>query len=821
MKITRNKSKVNTRYENEIEKSDVKLSTFLRVFFPNANETVYLRAFKPKDSPENNINPREWETTIEKFQTDTQLQKELVNANATRGVYFVVNSGGKRDADISHFNSFFVENDNLSIAEQHRALDDCSLQPSIRVETKKSVHAYWLIDGNCSESDWREIQNGLIQYFNGDNKIKNPSRCMRLPFFNHISFSENKPELKTVEIVAFNPEKRYTVEQMKDVFSWAEIIEVKENPRPVTTVTTSNQLYKDWEELNAELGRKIAEVGRLNAQGKYEMRCPNHNGKTATSLFYDPSRKTIKCMGGCLHKSLLEAFGLPTKPTKDNGEYDDEKQTQVSLLLAFKEEIELFVSDSNEGYATIPSNGHFETWAVSSKEFEGWIAKRYYQTYNRAPRIQAIEEAVANLIGEARFGNYSQKKVFTRIAESNDAIYLDLVNENWEVIKITPGGWELKSDYPVKFRRTNSMKALPIPEKGGSLSELDKFLNIHGNNLILVKAWLIACLKPNMPYPLLVLQGEQGSAKSTASEILCELVDPNGNNLRTAPKDERDLAITTTNRLILCLDNLSGIRTWLSDALCRISTGGGFSTRKLHTNNEEMLFTLNNPILLNGIDEIATRGDLLDRSIIVNLPTITARQPKQEFWDDFLSARPKILGALLDVFCDALGKVDGVKLFNYPRMADFAKLGTAAENALELEADRFVEIYAKNRNDANNLALEFSLIAPVIMSLVKEESEWVGIAKDIKDKLDEITDWTIQKNNQFYPKAPIKVANDLRRIAPNLREIGIDVTFDADNEKREAGTGKRLIRIKRLDNYVSQSSQLSQNENENQNIFRF
>src|SRR5437868_13535290 len=93
----------------------------------------------------------------------------------------------------------------------------------------------------------------------------------------------------------------------------------------------------------------------------------------------------------------------------------------------------------------------------------------------------------------------------------------------------------------------------------------------------------IAAFRPTGPYPILMLQGEQGTAKSTTTRILRSLIDPNVSPLRTVPRNERDLMIAATNSWAQCFDNLSHIPLWFADALCRLATGGGFATRKLRT----------------------------------------------------------------------------------------------------------------------------------------------------------------------------------------------------------------------------------------------
>src|SRR5207253_279153 len=154
---------------------------------------------------------------------------------------------------------------------------------------------------------------------------------------------------------------------------------------------------------------------------------------------------------------------------------------------------------------------------------------------------------------------------------------------------------------PVRFRRTRGMLPLPIPEPGGRLDTLRDFVNADDDGWTLATAWLVGTLRPDRPFPVLGIHGEQGSGKSTQARMLRGLVDPNVADLRSCPRKEHDLVLAAVNGWIVGLDNVSRLPDWLSDALCRLSTGAGFGTRQLYTDADESLFAAKRPILLNGI----------------------------------------------------------------------------------------------------------------------------------------------------------------------------------------------------------------------------
>lgn len=384
--------------------------------------------------------------------------------------------------------------------------------------------------------------------------------------------------------------------------------------------------------------------------------------------------------------------------------------------------------------------------------------------------------------------------VYTHLAELNGSIYLDLANDLWQAVEITAHGWDVVDDPPVRFRRARGMLPLPTPVPGGSLSALRTFINIaNETSWILSTAWLIGAFRPTGPYPLLALHGEQGSAKSTTARVLRSLIDPNLATLRTTPRDERDLMIAATNGWVIALDNLSHLAPWLSDAMCRLATGGGFATRELYSDAEEMIFTAQRPQILNGIEELATRGDLLDRAILLYLPAIQEQERRDErsFWQAFEEQRPSILGALLDIVSGALQRFPTVSLDSLPRMADFAKwacaaapscdwslpLGEDASHYFEGQA-AFLHAYRGNRAAAHDLALEDSAVAIVLQEFItgRVSDVWEDTVKNLLAALKEHAGEETSRQRS-WPKTPKALANRLRRLAPNLRAVGIDVEF--------------------------------------------
>jgi hypothetical protein len=480
--------------------------------------------------------------------------------------------------------------------------------------------------------------------------------------------------------------------------------------------------------------------------------------------------------------------------------WTDEKPTQSQLLMRCSAGVDLFHTTEGEAFATISVGGHRESHPLKSKGFRRWLVRGYYEQFDRPPAALAMQDALALLEARAHFDG-PEREVYVRVAEHDGAIYVDLANERWEAAEITSTGWRVvpSEAIPVRFRRPRGMLALPTPQKARDGQDdgddlLRRFFNLDGQDQAyrLIVAWLVQAFRPTGPYPVLILLGEQGSAKSTAERLLRSLVDPSTAPLRTTPRNEHDLFIAATSAWVVAFDNLSSLQPWLSDALCRLSTGGGFSTRTLYENREQELFDATRPVILNGIADVATRPDLLDRALIVSLPPIPEekRRPEAELWRDFETARPAILATLFDAVAGALGAVSSIRLERMPRMADFAVWATAAEDALGWKCGAFMEAYAGNRQDATEGALEADPVAIAVREFMQDREEWIGSAGELWEALGDLVGEGIRRT-QAWPGAPNALSSRLKRLAPVLRGIGIEY-----EEARLPGADRK--RAKRL-----------------------
>jgi hypothetical protein len=467
------------------------------------------------------------------------------------------------------------------------------------------------------------------------------------------------------------------------------------------------------------------------------------------------------------------------------------RRSVATVLVELAQEAELFATPDAEPtpYADVPADGHREVLQVRSSGFRRWLTARFFAATGGVPGTQAFEEALRTIEALAVAGD-DRRPVHVRVAGHGGRVYLDLCDPSWRVVEIDPTGWRVLQRSPVAFRRTRGMLPLPEPERGGSIEDLRALANVRDDDgFRLVVAWLVMALHPGGPYPVLALHGEQGSAKSYTARVLRSIIDPNRAPLRAEPRSVQDLQIAANNSWVVALDNVSNLPAWLSDALCRVATGGGFATRALYTDGEEAIFDARRPTLMTGIEEVATRGDLQDRALVVELGRIddADRLPERELDARVEALRPRVLGGLLDAAATALRRQDEVTPPPLARMADFVVWVHAAEPALPWSEGDFVATYARNRGAAVQTVLEADVISAHLRALAADG--WSGTASELLAELERRAD-DATKRSRGWPGSARALSGRLRRLAPALRRVGVCIEFT-----RRPHTGQRLVSL--------------------------
>jgi len=426
--------------------------------------------------------------------------------------------------------------------------------------------------------------------------------------------------------------------------------------------------------------------------------------------------------------------------------------------------MDLWTSTDETPYLSWWKINHYEHFSLDSEKTKQHLASYFHERTGEMAYGSALADALTILSGYAR--KRKTYPVFLRVGKDQNSIYIDLADDTWQSIKITPQGWEIIDNPPIKFRRPKGMLPLPRPINGGSIEALRPLLNTDADSWILIKAWLLSLLMPVGPYPLLIFNGEQGTAKSYNQKVLKSILDPSTLPIRRPPKTQEDLMIAANNNWITSFDNLSKISCDLSDDLCNISTGGGIAKRELFSNTNETIIQVCRPIMLNGITDFVERPDLLDRSIIVTLPRIDDqhRQAEDILLAKFRELHPSILGALLDMAVLAMRESPSIKLEKPGRMAGFLAWAVAG-----LQDTTFLRLYASARTEAAASALEGDPLISQMKIFAQALGEpWIGSATELLQALNDQANYG-KYPPKGWPTIPSKLSNALSRLAPVLR----------------------------------------------------
>jgi len=504
--------------------------------------------------------------------------------------------------------------------------------------------------------------------------------------------------------------------------------------------------------------------------------------------------KDEKIASQVVQDSAGESQDIDSRPNNN-----DTKNTSDLLIGFVSDSCELFYNKNKECFAKINIDNHTEVWGITSTGFSDWIRGEYFRVSNKGIPDKKLNEIIPTLKALAIHKGYEQE-VFMRVAQVNNKIYIDLCDKNWSVVEITKDKWEVIDEPPVAFIRNNYM--LPMQKPRGtydtpfnhSITLLKKHINVKKEDFILVVGVLMMYLQnDDGGMPLLIVNGEAGTGKSTFTKMIRELVDPNSEPILMHPKEE-NIPIIANSNYVVSLDNLSGIRKSFSDLLCTIATGTSYITRKHYSNKEMSVISMKRPVILNGIEDIASRDDLVRRSVILELSKIEDGNvvDDAEVMSNFRDDVPSIFGALCTGLMTALKNINTVKINNITSMSRFCRWSGAAMPAFNWTADMFMENYHDNLKRSYIAVLDTAPFTAAILKMfdINPEADWKGTPTGLKEHLENLLytyDYIVR--SKYWVQNAKGVMNAIRRNRKALDKVGITV------EVHKVSGNKTNIRI--------------------------
>ncbi len=461
------------------------------------------------------------------------------------------------------------------------------------------------------------------------------------------------------------------------------------------------------------------------------------------------------------------------------------KEKQPSLMQQSAEIIytmidSFFADEQNNIYAILKDKRYFP---IRSTEFKRIAYDNIIQTLQTTVSPQTVRDALANVEAIAH-SKAEKRELFVRVGEYNNNLYYSL--GDFKAVRITKGEWSIVDKPPI-FRRFPHQKTQVIPDENATIDDimaLFDFINLpESDDRILLLTYLITAYLPNIPHPVLLLYGEQGSGKSTLQRLLLELIDPSGADLLTL-KGFDNLHTSIIQHHFLPFDNLNYVSQQVSDEFCRISTGGGFSKRKLYTDNEEVFFNYRRILCLNGINLVATSPDLLDRAIILKLNRIPLNQRKteSELKKAINQAKPKILGAIFTILSKVWQQTEKPP---YPllRMADFTVYAFHIAELLGFGGLQFLKAYTENQRTGTLEIVEAEPVANLLIKLIDEKGGFSGTAEQLLNQLKELAN-DEGLSEKDLPKNGTWLKRKLNQLKTSLEELGIKITENRDAHRK-------------------------------------
>lgn len=474
----------------------------------------------------------------------------------------------------------------------------------------------------------------------------------------------------------------------------------------------------------------------------------------------------------------------------DNSElvYTDSYGTHLDIekcVERCEKEFPVFCGENHDYYARVSREGKIKDMLITSADFRTelrlYLRKETGFTIIESGVLDAIITCLCDVAYQCDKSAVASRAYYDK---DENVVFYDLCNDK-DVVKITadsievvmkPLGMFVKQPGDIEQVSYVTTSADKLPKLLGSIAKLSP------NDCLILASFLCSCfLGSFFPMPILLITGPQGSSKSSLTRAIQRIVHPQRAGLLSLLEKKEDIAIALSRRLITCFDNATGVKAEISDMLCTAVTKGVYQKRELYTTKDECLIEYTSIMVINGIDVVSRRTDLMERCIMLEMSPIKPeeRKTESELENAFNSILPSILGAIFNTIQRALA-MDKIKSKTLSRMADFESWSVKFAVAMGYSPEEYQVALQEN---IKNLVDAVSFGNPTVFAVVelmRGKSDYTCGFQEFYHNCDDILQekMTVSEKSTF-PKSPAAFSRALGGMTKILESFGI--SFEVKN----------------------------------------
>jgi hypothetical protein len=685
------------------------------------------------------------------------------------------------------------------------------LKPTAVVESSpRHFHCYWRLSEEIGAELAENLNMRLAHATGADPSGFDLTQLLRVPGTPNRKY----PDSPIVKVLQLDGGRSYSPRDLDEALPE---IEAKRVPRSRDAsdeppVVLDEQALRVW---RAE-DPKLKEDGTVNRSSTlvkigrvlYDAGCNRpvieaaleERGRALGWNKYTNRRDAAQCYAGIVdeleksgrnRKARITVGGdRPSEGDADTSEEKEGRRNQADRLIgyALEDVQELFVDQHGAPHALVDDDPVLLTSRCYSR-----LRRLMWQQEGRSVSSEYLKMAAGTLSAHAEFSG-EHRELYTRAAWHEGVLYYEL--RPGKVVRVGPDGWTFEAKPPVLFRRYVNLKALPDPEAGGSLDMLDELVNLKSErDWRLFTAYLVTLPLEHVGRPIFNACGAMGSGKTTIGRVLKRTWDP------TAPEtvrlDPRDFLQKAMHAYIVMLDNQNTLPEWAADTLCRFVTGEADSKRRLYTDDGDVIIELRRAVILNGINVPTERGDVLDRSLVIELERIPDgdRKTEEQNWELFTRTHSRLLGTLFNVLAKAIALKPSFKLSRRPRLADWGEYAACVYEVMGWGAETFLKDWDEVVQVQNQATLDGSPVAQAIIKLMEEHEECSLTSSKMHALLKEIAEaqGVDIARDKAWPKSARWLWRRIKDVLTLLAAVGIEASRD-DTEKASVITFRNLSR---------------------------